>query len=193
MDILHQQNVDEMDTLTLTSIPYKYSVVVSKSHLLELFPDSLFVLTLQQDPSADTIDIPNPIVTPDVLDVVKYMVDNNNTPLVTPGDNWFQAGKYLLMDVIMAMSEPEYPTIKQKTQINLLDVPNIERRYGTISDWIKIYPAPHINEYILNHIPHIGYDQALDSCDFKVVRSYIERGDIIPSNEDLIFAISPSM
>ena len=86
--------------------------------LLELFLDSLFAIVLGQDPSTENIEIEVPIVTPDILDVIKYMVDTGKTPIVEPKENWRQAGRYLLMDVITAMSDPEYPVVGQKTRLN---------------------------------------------------------------------------
>ncbi len=176
--------------IALTSIPYRHSVNVDKLQLIRLFSDSLFAITLDQDPIADEIAIFEPIVTSDILDTIKYMIEYNNTPLVESRNNWYQAGKYLLMDVIIAMSDPNYLQIKQKTRLNLLDQYDLIRRYDYIMRFCIIYNASRIVKYIFDHTPmqqsdQMLYKDALLNCDFDIVKLFIDNRSIIPTDEDL--------
>lgn len=178
--------------ITLISIPHNAKVTVNRFQLLELFPNSLPSLVLDLDPTTENIEIPNPIITPDVLDAIKYMVENKNTPMVTPKENWEQAGKYLLIDVISAMADPDYLSVRQKTRINLFDKNDLKKRYSHLINFFIIYDAPKIIEYILNHTPFNRkdselYQNALREYKIEIVKLFIQKRGIVPTHWNLYY------
>lgn len=189
-----------MDPITLTSIPYDYSVTVDKTELLRLFPDSLFGLILDQDPATLTIEIPSDVVTPVVLNTIAYMIETSDTPDITAGSIGYYAGRYLLMDVLIAMSDPSYILLRKRYHINLLDDKNLDKFYKQILWFCYEHGSVLLAQYLFEHVPvsdrtqfidQRTYNTAIGSCRHELVPLLIRRG-VSVSYEDLIVSIEQS-
>lgn len=100
-----------------------YEIKLDKDKLLSLFPTSLLATTLDMDPDVEVIELSMKFITPEVLDLVRELVETRCTPAhVNDSTQLIEAGKYLLMDILIVMGNPKY---KEYTEAfprkNLLD------------------------------------------------------------------------
>ena len=135
-----------MTNIILRSIQHNHQITVNKSELIKLFPESLFALTLEQDSSAESIDLTNPVVTSDVLDAIKEMIRYGTTINLIPQEGWKQAGKYLLMNIFIAMADPLYLRLKP----NLLSLTPI--RFDEIMISCVAYDSYDMARYLMDRI-----------------------------------------
>lgn len=100
--------------------------MLDKAGLLQLFPTSLLSTTLDQDPSAEVIEITHRDVTPAILDMVKVMIDTDRVvshDSSIPQDEYIRAGNYLNIDILTAMTDVNYNLFVQSHPLtNLLHI-----------------------------------------------------------------------
>ena len=103
-----------------------YEVLLDRNRLLELFPTSFLSTTLNLDPTAEVIDIPSRDVTPNMLNIVKIMIDTDNVALYDskiPKEEYIRASNYLNIDILTAMVDPNYNLFVQSHPLmNLLHI-----------------------------------------------------------------------
>ena len=101
-----------------------YEVSLDKSRLHELFPTSFLATTLDIDPTTEVIEIPSRDVTPNMLNIVKMMLDTDRVVLYNPNipkDEYIRASNYLNIDILTAMADPNYNLFVQSHPfLNLL-------------------------------------------------------------------------
>ena len=67
-----------LDPVQLYSKPYNYGIYISRSILLQKYPDSMLARTLDLDPTAQLIPVINSNITPEALNAVQALL---NAPL----------------------------------------------------------------------------------------------------------------
>lgn len=136
--------------VNIHSIPYNYTITISKQDIQDLFPDSLLARTMELDRETDLIEIAQECVTKPVLDVLKYILDNKTLPLIKPSSEFAIASRYLMIDVLSVLSDSK---INLFNMVNLLDKNMIDKHYSGILKFCVEHKATLILAYVLDIIP----------------------------------------
>lgn len=149
--------------MEVRSLPYNYSVMVNRASLLSTFPGSLFDVTLELDPTAQIIDIPNPVVTSDVLDIIKVLTETSNPIDINMNKELKRAEDYLNINFLLvsALRDSQYPKMISRyprfelTNTKILMNPNV---YNYLMTFAIDNDAHYIGKYLTNLVPLNKYD-----------------------------------
>ena len=75
-----QSNTEVLDPVQLYSEPYNYGVYISRSLLLQKYPNSMLTRTLDLDPNTSQIPVYNLNITSGALDAVKVLLESEAIP-----------------------------------------------------------------------------------------------------------------
>lgn len=183
---------------------HKCAIMVDKSTLLHLFPNSLFGVILEQDPSATEIKLTNPCVTSHILRAIRYMVNRQRLPKVSPGVDYITAGRYLLMDIFNVIADPHLSYILDYSSVSnqdYLDDQLLLRHYEQHMRPAMYKGALSVAQYICDRVPseqtqEIDEEMFKDSITYdhpEFTRLFLRRGiDPSISNNYAIGASSES-
>jgi ankyrin repeat protein len=101
--------------LTIVLQPYSLSFDLPKDFILSSLPQSLFAEALREDPTATELIIDNPIITPDIMQVLVNSVHGLEPERHNP--NLFSAYRYLNIPWLLYYVDPLYDEIPNKTDI----------------------------------------------------------------------------
>lgn len=95
--------------LILISEPHHYQVTVPREVFTTLFPESVITSTLILNPETDEIKIPNVVITPQILDLLREITTTQTVPPKTlPNSELEDAYRYLNIPLFLAMSDPNW-------------------------------------------------------------------------------------
>lgn len=139
--------------LRIRLVPYDYSRTVDSNRLVQLFPESLFASTITVDPTVEVIEISNPEITPGVLDYIVTMVETGKTPLISEGLDLTPAYRYLAIDVMEALADPNSNNfIQGRPDVNLLNLAQLDQSaYYTILYYGLTIPIPGLVTYLFKY------------------------------------------
>ena len=146
----------ETNLVNITSIPYNYTITVDKDKLLNTIPDSLLANTIELDPTATDIPITNQFVTPKVLRVVEYLVNNERLPTVVSGFEYRLASRYLLIDQLAQLSEPIESSIDKYlgTSFDIRNINQVRKYFNELVQFAVEHHDDFLLWYVLSRIPH---------------------------------------
>ena len=179
--------------VTLHSEPYDYSITVPRQAILKFIPDSVLGRALSGDPSVDIINIPNKVVTPEVMDMLQNILVNGKLPsiYISPPsqEDYINSANYLGIDALGLLVDPNWPNFaKSYPSINFLN-PSIIRSktfYQRMMSYALYTPDPFMLTYILNTVPPYTF---LDVDDEAVRFAILSKNQ--PLSEILIKRIPP--
>lgn len=152
-----------------------YTQVYSRDRFIEMFPCSPISLALQ-DPTAETIEITVPAVTPYVLEYLSNWVETQ--ALSIPTENLSAAGRYLLIPWLLIASSPLYPQLMAKHPKFDTDDPESVTQclvFAIKHDWYELYAL--CRDTILEIYP----DAVPESYKFiAVITAYYDRPNLYP-------------
>lgn len=102
---------------------------MSREKLLKYFPDSLIGQSIKTDPTTQIIELTQPIITPEVMSFLWFMVEYEMVPAApwnesksTPDQSpLFLSGAYLNIPIMMLASRPYFPELLGNHQMNYLN------------------------------------------------------------------------
>lgn len=147
-----------MSYITIKLILHNYTTLINRDNLISLFPQSLLAVTLEQDPSTDIIELSVPVVTPEILDIIKYVTDNKKSPVgINYNEALITAGDYLNMDYIQALSDPQYKIFREGLSLDLISID--KSSYESAMTCVINHDAYYIGRYISHTIsPELTID-----------------------------------
>ena len=162
-------------------------ITLSRDDIMHWFPQSLLSVALEQDKSADTIDITHPHITYPILDTLYNIIKSNTLPTTYQPADYITASRYLLIDLLAVLGDPCYPAFRSAyPEINILDKYLISERH--VYESILIFSAKskgnHLAHYVLNLIPKETYPDIDRKCFMlacyygasEMVKYLLERG-----------------
>ncbi len=188
----------DLGSIQSSSVESSSSIIVSKASIMTYFPNSLLSTTLELDPTAEVIDIPNSSVDSDILLILKYITVTGHLPSRIPYlPNLITASNYLGIDILTALGDPTYPLfIETFPDTNLLDPVSIQESYSSILNFIVSNNSKYILSYIIRIMPHnmeqfgFTYRQAVWNGKLDIVDLLIRNGyRSIDWNKDIQTAI----
>lgn len=107
----------------------------TKSEIRTLSPVINTILEL--DPSCDTIELTHPSVTMQIMNLIDTIIKIQSIPIDLPTDQLESGGKYLQIEMFIALSDPNYINIKRcYPWFNILDISQIPSElYKSIVKW----------------------------------------------------------
>src|SRR5437868_10775280 len=122
--------------------PWHQTFYLSRDVIQQYLPGSLFAEALEGDPNATQIDIPNPLVTPEVMQVIIDYFQRKEPPKHIPA--LVEASKYLNIPWLLYYAEPLYDQIKQ---------PLPGQTWDTVANWGVFLRAVKQNQiYLVNYL-----------------------------------------
>ncbi len=176
-----------------------YTVTVNKDNIIELFPNSLLGTIISLDKSVELIPLTNPIITPNILNILAYIINNKTLPIIPSDPEYAIASRYLLIEALGLLSDPDIAIfLKTYLDINLLDAQSIYDNLNVIGDFISANRDKILLRYLFHMIPYdilpdeMKYDSLL--CDLvgiirngevKILQIYLQYG-VDPSQDNNI-------
>lgn len=173
--------------LTLNLPVYQSKLQIEK-RLLTLFPKSLLAQALQEEPEAKEITLENPLVTPEVINVL-----NSETLLPAP-KGIAQVGVYLNIPFLEFMDTREY--LEFRPSVKYLRLPN-KSAYQTQLEFL----ARHASLPLLRHLydcipagtyPELDYDffqQCVYLGEDVMMDFLLETKRVEPQYKDLVYGL----
>ena len=153
-----------------------YAVGIPKHQFLQMFPTGLIAQALDLNPSAEEIDITQPFVTPEILDFLSSLVNNQTIPATFPSNlaNLGRTGHYLGIDLLSAVANPLYsqwvitnpafagPLAGASAPANLLNPLSLDTYYSPAMIWAIRLKYPEMFRYLIDNTqPHPEVDDML--------------------------------
>lgn len=192
---IFNMNVYKMDDVAITSLPYGYTINVEKDRLLHVLPDSLLSATLELDQSATEIPISNPIVTPNVLRAVEYLINNGKVPPFRPSIEYYLASRYLLIDQLATLGTPVITALNAylKIEMNILDVRQLRKHYEGIITFAVDHDDAVLLQYVLSKVPYKTLTPYKRRVTYREFLRSIGAGYTDLINVFLQYGVDPSM
>lgn len=153
--------------------------------------------SLQLDPRAEVIDIPNKDVRPEVMDIISIILNTLAIPsnvidqindLITR-QIIRQGSNYLAIDILDIILDNKYEILHLiHPNINLVDIKSLSNRdtYTQILTFAIHYRSPAILNYVLNRVPAELYPDIDDKMFVEIVTYNSKRIFIISSESNEI-------
>lgn len=107
--------------MTVRLVSRQCTVELSKDSLYQVFPNCLLTQTLDLDSSTETIELTQLCITPQILEFVHSILQDQKVPiLMPPSQELMAAGRYLLMDLLIVLADAKYPAYAEKFNSNLI-------------------------------------------------------------------------
>lgn len=181
-----------IDVVTLHSIPYDYTVTLPRRGIHEILTNSLLDKTLTLDPEASSIDIPNVVVCPEVMDLISIILDTRSISCTIISDSSYrqmlqQASNYLAIDIIDIILDDRYEYLSERyNHIDLVDIRSLQDKdtYGSLLNFAIDQHFPLLLNYVLDRVPPELYTDidnraflsAVGSGQISSVDPFIRRG-----------------
>lgn len=145
-------------------------IVLPKTALLELFPESILAQTARE--YGDVFEITNPVVTPEALTLIQQILVTTDLPLQPPPDIYamLAAFNYLNMPQLNILTDPFYPLFRfGRPNINLLKIKPVlqdtEMYRNFLRDCIE-GDGPILAQYFIENAPSEVKIQAINESLF---------------------------
>lgn len=135
--------------MTITLPKYEnFSESYDLTEFANVFPDSFIVADAMSNPD---ITIENPLVTPEVLDILQYILTQRDYPYIPMRIK--TALEYLQVQVPSIVYDPRYDSFrKEYPNLHLLDQDDLEANYLLILQEARDLHFPELAMYLLDHL-----------------------------------------
>ena len=158
----------------IVSLP-KYNITVSFNYdeFTSFFPNSLITLALQSGESDIPLD--NPLVTPDILHVLSYIITNKDYPYISI-PNAKKSLDYLGIDLPDMVFNPKYEEFRRDNPDLTLD--NLSNNYGRELEYARDHKFPELAQYLFSITnPEDTVDSDTKVFDNIITSDYISESD----------------
>ncbi len=126
---------------------------INKDNLLEYFPNCLFSVILEQDPTTEVIEITQPFMDTESLALIASIINNGKVPdKFTPSPALSKIGDYLNMSLLSVIANPKY---FQYTGLHLVEWKKFKNQayYKTIINDSVRTDYPELLQYLFEVVP----------------------------------------
>lgn len=138
----------------------------SKLEIRTLSP--LINTILELDPFCDTIELTHPSITPEIMILIDMIIRNKSLPIDLPIEQLESAGKYLQIELFLALSDPNYTNIRRcYPWFDILNISQIPSTlYASIVQWNP--PCFKLVKYLFDMTCAVKYSET-DTDIFRVL------------------------